>query len=73
MDKKQMDRARRALDEAKQKAGTSAELARLLGITPQAISDWEITPPLRVLPIEEATGVTRYDLRPDVYPEPESE
>jgi DNA-binding transcriptional regulator YdaS (Cro superfamily) len=47
-----------------------AELAREIGITAQAISQWDDVPPLRVLAVERATGVPRHELRPDLYPEP---
>lgn len=48
--------------------GSSQELARKLGITPQALSQWLRVPPLRVLDVERASGVSRHDLRPDIYP-----
>ena len=37
--------------------------------TRQAISQWRIVPPDRVLTIEAATGgeVTRHDMRPDIF------
>lgn len=58
-----------ALDIAKQKAGGAAGLARLLGnITGQAVSQWQRVPASRVLDVERATGVSRHDLRPDLYP-----
>lgn len=39
------------------------------GCTPQAVDQWEICPPGRVLAVEAATEgkVTRYELRPDIY------
>ena len=44
-------------------------LARALkGATPQAVSQWKITPVLRVLEVERVTGVSRHRLRPDLYP-----
>lgn len=60
-----------ALARAIEAAGTSHELSRRLGLTPQALSQWERVPPLRVLDVERATGVPRHHLRPDVYPAPE--
>jgi DNA-binding transcriptional regulator YdaS (Cro superfamily) len=57
-----------ALQDAIEKAGGAGELARKLGIKPQAISQWEKVPPLRVLEVERATGVPRHRLRPDLYP-----
>ncbi|SMR69311.1 Putative antitoxin of toxin-antitoxin system, YdaS/YdaT [Stenotrophomonas sp. yr243] len=48
-----------------------AGLARLLGVTPQAVNQWingnRPVPPRHVLAIEAATGVSRHDLRPDVF------
>ena len=57
-----------ALERAIKAAGTSYELADRLGITPQALSQWDKVPPLRVLDVERATGVPRHELRPDLYP-----
>lgn len=56
------------LDRAKERVGGQAELAKLLGVTAQAISQWDEVPPLRVLAVEAATGVSRHELRPDLYP-----
>lgn len=47
--------------------GASA-IARELGITPQAVGQWERVPAGRVLEVERVTGVSRSDLRPDLYP-----
>lgn len=57
-----------ALRKAIKAAGTGNELASQLGITPQALSQWEKVPPLRVLEVEKATGIPRHELRPDIYP-----
>jgi DNA-binding transcriptional regulator YdaS (Cro superfamily) len=62
-----------ALQRAIQSAGTGADLARQLRVTPQALSQWRRVPPLRVIDVERATGVPRYELRPDVYPAPQTE
>lgn len=53
-----------------------AGLAKALGVTPQAVSQWvrgsRPIPPRHALAIEAATGVSRHDLRPDVFgPAPE--
>lgn len=49
--------------------GSRRNLATLLGLTPQAISKWRKRIPVeRVLEIEARTGVSRHDLRPDIYP-----
>jgi DNA-binding transcriptional regulator YdaS (Cro superfamily) len=57
-----------ALERAIKAAGGLAALAEPLGITAQAISQWDEVPPLRVLAVERATGVPRTELRPDLYP-----
>ena len=49
-------------------AGGIGALARALGIDIAAVSRWENVPPLRVLAVERITGVSRTDLRPDLYP-----
>jgi DNA-binding transcriptional regulator YdaS (Cro superfamily) len=48
-------------------AGGYRSLARLLGITHQAIIQWEKVPASRMLEIERLTGVQREVLRPDLY------
>jgi DNA-binding transcriptional regulator YdaS (Cro superfamily) len=49
--------------------GRNADLARLLGITPSAISQWRQVPFRRALQIEARTEgrVTRAELRPDLF------
>ena len=51
-------------------AGSQQTLARALGITQQALSQWKRRriPAERVLDVERITGVPRHDLRPDIYP-----
>ncbi|MEH6510351.1 transcriptional regulator [Halopseudomonas aestusnigri] len=64
-----------AISKAVEKAGSQAELARLLGVSSQAINKMlaaKRVPAERVLKIEEVTGVSRHELRPDLYPEEES-
>ena len=48
-------------------AGGSKQLAEHLGVTRQAIEQWRRIPPRHVLTIERLTGLSRYDLRPDIY------
>jgi DNA-binding transcriptional regulator YdaS (Cro superfamily) len=60
-----------ALQKAVEICGGEAELARRIGITVQAVNQWKVAPPRRVLQIEEATGgqVTKEQLCPDMYPQ----
>jgi len=63
-----MDDKSQALKRAIKEAGGQAEFARLMGITAQAVSQWDEVPPLRVLAVERISGVSRQELRPDLYP-----
>ena len=56
-----------AWKEACKNAGGATALSTKIGITSQAISQWHIVPAKRVLDIERETGVSRYELRPDVF------
>ena len=49
-------------------AGGLTKLAASLNISKQAVAQWEEVPPLRVLDVERASGVSRHELRPDLYP-----
>jgi DNA-binding transcriptional regulator YdaS (Cro superfamily) len=58
-----------ALEAAKSKVGGASGLAKLLGgITPQAVGQWRRVPAERTLEVERITGVSRHELRPDLYP-----
>lgn len=60
------------LQTAIERAGGQVALAALCNVTPQAVNQWAIKgkPPAgRVLVIEEATGVSRHELRPDIFGE----
>lgn len=48
-------------------AALAAELTKVKRISPQAVSQWKIVPPDRALEVERVTGVSRHDLRPDVF------
>ncbi len=48
--------------------GSKSRLATLLGITNQAIGQWQKVPIARVLDVEKFTKVSRCALRPDIYP-----
>lgn len=52
--------------------GSQAALAAVAGVTQQAVSGWQLKnrplPAEHVLAVEAATGISRHDLRPDIYP-----
>ena len=55
------------LEEAIRAVGGVSELARRLGIAQPSVSNWESVPAERVASVEEATGVARARLRPDLF------
>jgi len=60
-----------ALKQAIEKAGGQTALASKVNKTQGHVSQWlrrEYVPAEMVLPIEAATGVSRHELRPDIYP-----
>lgn len=61
-----------ALQKAIKAVGSQEELAEKLGIGQTAISNWirktGRVPAERVLALEAISGVSRHDLRPDLYP-----
>lgn len=60
-----------ALRQAIKAAGGQTALARAIGKTQGHVSQWlrrEHVPAEEVLKIEAATGISRHDLRPDLYP-----
>lgn len=61
-----------AIADAIRKAGGPTKLGKALGITRQAVEQWRerVVPPEHVLAIEKLTGITRYELRPDIYGSP---
>lgn len=59
------------IERAVQAAGGQQALAEKCGVKYQAIQKWLRTkrvPAERVLAVEAATGVSRHELRPDIYP-----
>jgi TorA maturation chaperone TorD len=55
------------LQEAIRAVGGIGELARRLGISQPSVSNWDRVPAERVLSVEQATGVARARLRPDLF------
>jgi DNA-binding transcriptional regulator YdaS (Cro superfamily) len=51
-------------------AKTMTALANRIGVSVQAVAQWNEVPPERCLDVERETGVPRYELRPDVYGRP---
>lgn len=61
-----------AVASAAKVVGSQTALAKILGCTPQNVQRMCATgrvPAEHVLKIEAASGVSRHDLRPDLYPE----
>jgi DNA-binding transcriptional regulator YdaS (Cro superfamily) len=58
------------LGRAIKSVGGLGALAKGLGISPQAVDKWRRSgiPAERVLKLESMSGVSRSDLRPDLYP-----
>jgi TorA maturation chaperone TorD len=56
------------LEAAIRACGGISELARRLGISQPSVSHWQRVPAERVLMVEQASGVSRSLLRPDLYP-----
>ena len=55
---------------ALQAAGGERQLARLMGVSQQAVNKWRSIPINRVLAAESATGIPREQLRPDFFCRP---
>jgi DNA-binding transcriptional regulator YdaS (Cro superfamily) len=58
------------LDAAIIAVGGARELARRLGISHSAVSQWTKVPAERLVEVERVTGVLREILRPDLYRPP---
>jgi len=61
----------RGLQEAIRAVGGVTELARRIGISQPSVSNWTRVPAERVLQVENASGIARAILRPDLYAEPD--
>lgn len=57
----------RGLAEIRQTKGLQSALAKFLGVTRQAISDWPAVPIDRLKDVESFTGIPREKLRPDIF------
>jgi len=58
------------LEQAIETSGGLSDFARKVGVSPQVVCNWKArgrVPAERVLDVESATGVTRYELRPDIF------
>lgn len=60
----------KALARAIQRAGNAVKLAEKLGLNFQAVYQWKECPPKRCIEVEQITGVSRHELRPDVFGAP---
>ncbi|MEG3641275.1 transcriptional regulator [Magnetococcus sp. PR-3] len=68
-----MEQQKRALRRAIRVSGGGSVVAKSLGISPSAVSQWQRCPAERVLEVERLSQgrVSRYLLRPDVFGAPE--
>lgn len=61
-----------ALQSAVIAAGSQSEIGRICGVGQPSVWKWlnhgKLLPAEHVLKVEAATGVSRHDLRPDLYP-----
>ena len=66
-----MEKSSSPLTRAIELAGSQLKLARKIGCTQQAISYWQTTggrvPAEAAVKIEREFGVSRYELRPDIF------
>ena len=65
-----MDKPQTPIDRAIAACGSQQELARKIGRSQQMVSYWKlkgVVPPEAVPAIETVTGISRHELRPDVF------
>ena len=72
MNSKDLERAQAALRLAIARVGGVNSMAESVGLTPAAISQWlsrdgGVVPVGRVVEVERVSGVSRCDLRPDLW------
>jgi len=58
---------RRMVKKVHKAARGSTALAIQLGLTKQAIDKWKKLPPVLCLAVELISGISRYELRADIY------
>jgi len=61
----------KALNDAIRAAGSAANLGKMIDVSGDRVRMWKhrgSLPVKYVLAIERSTGVSRHDLRPDIYP-----
>ena len=56
------------LEKVFEKRRAVSDIARSLGLTPSALSQWTRVPAGHVLAVQHLTGIPRSQLRPDLYP-----
>lgn len=56
-----------ALQRATQAAGGLTGLSRIAGVSRQAVQQWDRVPEDKVKQVAEATGISRHELRPDLF------
>lgn len=56
------------LESAIRIAGSPSALAKAIGVKLPSVCCWNRVPAQRVLQIEKALGISRHELRPDLYP-----
>lgn len=61
---------KQATDRAITAAGGPSAVGRSIGITPQAVGQWERVPAERVLGLSRLSGIPPHEIRPDIYPPP---
>ena len=63
------------IEKAVRLAGNQSALARAVNVSPQAVQQWVESGRVshkKVIEVERATGVSRTELRPDIYPADEA-
>ncbi|HXJ38441.1 MAG TPA: Cro/CI family transcriptional regulator, partial [Bryobacteraceae bacterium] len=65
-----MDNSSDLIERVAKIVGGQRALAEAMGISPQAVNKWKSSrvPAERVLDFERVTGLSRHQIRPDIYP-----